>query len=90
MIRVTVDRFGKRELAKEFDDIQEAAKWLIEDSYMTNPDVRKIVWENLAECDHIWNARNGKGDTGIGMYCGFCGKDMWFSHPEITTFAEAQ
>lgn len=90
MIRITIERFGKDELAQEFDDAQAAARFWTGDAQIGNADVRKVTWENLAECEHLWNARNGRGDSGVGMYCGFCGRDMWFSHSEITTFAETQ
>lgn len=84
MIRITIKRKGQPLQVKEFDDINLAGRWLIEDSYMTNPDVISFTWENIPPCEHVWGLWNSDEDD-LEFTCTYnCGATAKISHGYVT------
>lgn len=91
MIRITIERKGKAVKVTEFDDINKAGTWLVEDSYISNPDVTKVTWENVpgAVCDHGWLYRASVVEY-FWVECHYCGKGIRFDQDDLTALAKTK
>lgn len=91
MIKITIERKGKPVKIVEFDDINKAGTWLVEDSYISNPDVTKVTWENVpgAVCDHRWMYRASIVEY-LWVDCHYCGTGVRFDQGDLTDLAESK
>lgn len=89
MIKITIERKGKPVMVVEFDDVNKAGTWLVEDSYISNSDVTKVTWENLpdTDCGHHWLMNHGGR---LEFRCQYCGMEIRFFHGEMTEFAKTK
>lgn len=87
MIRITVQQIGQTAKIREYADTTEALKWLIEDSYFTNDNVREVVWENVSECEHQWVGSASDAEFAY-FNCRLCDREVQFEHSRLTRIAK--
>lgn len=87
MIRIRIHEIGKAARVREYQGAAEAAKWLIEDSYFTSPDVRTVIWENIPDCEHRWTSFDTDQDFVHLMCDNGCGREISFEHSRVTRLA---
>ena len=71
---------------RHFDDVHEAAKWLIENSYFMNRNVVKVIWERVGDCEHVWRVFD-QGQDDVELQCACCDKTIQLEHEALTKAA---
>lgn len=85
--KVISDRGVEHSDLRHFDDVHEAAKWLIENSYFMNRNVIEVIWTRVGDCEHIWRPVDASQDD-VQFSCAYCGKDLALDHETLTKAAK--